>query len=74
MGNVNVIKNNTMAQCRGCGKAFGCSCQLSNGLCINCLTQIKPKESTPAPVYNLQNDLKHYENNSVLIENAIKNT
>ena len=63
-----------MAQCRGCGKSFGCSCQLTNGLCINCLTQIKQKTDTKVITKSVQVVLKHYENNSVLLENAIKNT
>lgn len=45
-----------MAQCRECHKSVGCSCNLKNGLCINCLTiqQNKQilKESEPTPIKN----------------------
>lgn len=26
-----------MANCRGCGRSVGCGCNLTNGLCQNCI-------------------------------------
>lgn len=28
-----------MATCRNCGANVGCGCQLTNGLCVNCISK-----------------------------------
>jgi len=46
-----------MPKCKSCGKSVGCGCQLTNGLCINCISQGKNNQLTekqPVPIASVQ--------------------
>lgn len=55
-----------MANCKSCGKSVGCGCQLTNGLCIDCINK-KNNQIEPIKVEFVETIEKPLSNNVVHI-------